>query len=184
LDPPKGYKKNAEIVFSEVALRLLPGRQKAHLERWSLIRITSVEPALPFYRPLSWKVDFGVYRITDPAGERKPYLYLNSGGGYTFSLGKASLFVLPEARALLRRELAAGVGVQVGALLQGSDLSLLFSATGGRYVHNFGREEYVNTRGGLSLHISKRVSLRGEVSYEKVGSVESDEISISGLFYF
>ena len=184
LDPPGGYKRNAEIVFSEVAFRFFPDRRKAYLERWRLIRITSVEPLLPFYRPLFWKVDFGVYRIIDPEGERRAHIYLNSGGGYTFSLGDLSLFILPEARAFFRDRAVVGAGVQAGTLLQGNTLSLLLTATGGKYLYNFEREEYLQVKGGLSLHLSERVSLRGEGLYDKVGRVESSEVSISALLYF
>ncbi|WP_457600613.1 Lnb N-terminal periplasmic domain-containing protein [Hydrogenivirga sp.] len=184
LDRPQGYKENAEIVFSEVALRFFPGERKLLLNRWSMIRITSLEPVLSFYRPMSWKVDFGVYRFTDERDRRKSYLLLNSGGGYTFGLGGMSLFFLPEVRLLARREFVAGGGLQVGTLVQGKRLSLLSSGSAGRYILGFGREEYVYLKGGLAFHVPKNVSLRLEGSYEKVGGGESGEVSLSALLYF
>ena len=184
LDRPEGYKKNAEIIFSEVSLRFFPKENRALLNRWSMIKITSLEPILSFYRPMSWKVDFGVYRFTNNEGKRKSYLLLNSGGGYTFGSEGLSLFLLPELRLMGRKDLVAGGGVELGTLSQGDRLSLLLSVSGGRYAHGFGREEYLYAKAGLGVHLQKDLSLRLSGLYERVGNGESSEASLSLLLYF
>ena len=186
LDIPEGYKNNAEIVFSELSLRYYKELNRTLINKWTIVKISSLEPVLSFYRPLSWTVDFGIYRRLDSNGKVRGVLSLKSGGGYTVGSKSLSLFVIGGGGAFTNREgkLGGEVNLKAGILHQGRTLSLLLTLTGGRLTGSLGDQWLSIMSAGMNVPISRSLSLRAEGFYESVGRAYRKEFSLSTLVYF
>jgi len=185
LDRSYGYKKNAEIIFSEIALRFFQKEKDLELSRWKFIRIVSLEPILSFYKPISWKVDFGLYRTLTTNGSEELSLLINTGGGYTLGFDVLSVFILPDIKLTGGEGFyGTAVGTEIGILSQNEFFSLLFSVSAGRYLLGFDKEKYLYLKGGLNIPFLKDLAFRTEGGYKRLGDKKSSELRISFLLYF
>ena len=137
-----------------------------------------------FYKPISWKVNFGIYRFLNASQEIKSYILLNTGGGYTFESKGISFFLLPEVRLLGVRELVLGTGIDTGILFQGKLISFLLSINPGKYFVGFSQKSYAYVSSGLDYHFKRNLSLRLKWDFQRVGKYNSGTLDISVNVYF
>jgi len=185
LDPPQGYKKNGEIVFSEISLRFLPKLHRFTIQDWKILRIISLEPMYSFYRPISWKVDFGFHEFLNDRGEKRKFLSITSGFG--FSIGeKITSFSLGEIKVMhnFDGEMPIAVGLRIGLLKQGKIFSFISSISSGKYLKEFNEKYFFDYSLRFAFHINRSLSVRFKTNYQLVGNKASFEPSVSALIYF
>jgi hypothetical protein len=114
-DSPTGYTSGALIEFLSGAVRWYPEDDRFRLSRLDLIRIQSVDPLDPFFRPKSWKVRLG-FDTRDFTGEEDALVtFAGAGIGGTVRLGgKAVAYLLAEAEADFSRRYRAAYRVGGG----------------------------------------------------------------------
>lgn len=99
-DSPTGYTAGALIEFVSGALRWYPGNDRFRLSRLDLVRIQSVDPVDPIFRPKSWKVRLGF--DTRDFTEEEDALVTSAGAGIGGTIrlgGDAVAYLLAEAEA-------------------------------------------------------------------------------------
>jgi hypothetical protein len=116
LDPPAGYNRGAAIEYFALTLRQYES-ERLRLERFVPLEMTSLAPHDPFFRPLSWKVNFGWTRRYLPDGSEPLVTRLNGGAGRTWQTGAAGdalLALLLEGTADVDSELEQGYALGAG----------------------------------------------------------------------
>lgn len=82
LDNPDGYFAGSAIEFFNLNVRIYEDN-RYRLQKLELLNITSLSPRNRFFKPVSWRLAAGVgYQ---DYGEDKLSVYLNGGGGVTYS---------------------------------------------------------------------------------------------------
>ena len=75
-DNPDGYKKGASLSFGNFLFRYK--NKKLKIQKLGIIEIKSLSKRDEFFKPISWKVNFGLYKE-----ENNLVLKVNPGGGFT-----------------------------------------------------------------------------------------------------
>ncbi len=178
LDRVQGYRPNSEIVFSELSVIYEISSENVYIDRWKIIRIVSLEPVTEVYKPVSWKVDFGLESEGQKYGA-----YLNTGGGYTWKIYNFSIFVLPEVYLKSNLWEARG-GVNAGLLRQGNIFSLLIGGKGGYYIDEEGRGRYGNIETVFNISPSLNLAFRIGIEYLWKDGNEEMDLFTSANYYF
>jgi hypothetical protein len=117
-----GYVKGAQIKFMDLALRYFSSDKMLRLEKFDILNIISISERDRFFKPVSWKVNTGLYRkILDPGRKRALFYQLACGGGYAWKndlLG--TLYVMADAEfdvsGRIKNSFTLGVGGSAGLL--------------------------------------------------------------------
>ena len=114
-DSPTGYTSGALIEFVSGALRWYPESARFRLSRLDLIRIQSIDPVDPIFRPKSWKVRLGFDTRDFTEEEDALVTFAAAGIGGTVRVGgKAVAYLLGEAEADFSRRYRAAYRVGGG----------------------------------------------------------------------
>ena len=131
LDPQEGYIEGSQIEFFSAIARHYGELDTIKLERFDILNILSLTPRDKFFKPLSWKLNFGLERevfptLLDPdAGEygrRHLIGRLNGGAGHVFRTALGMPYVMAEAELGLsgryKHNAILGGGVSLGWLAE------------------------------------------------------------------
>jgi hypothetical protein len=122
-DLDEGYVRGAQINFMDVSLRYYGEElSELRLHRLRMIDIVSLTPWSKIFRPISWKVNFGVEEMTIADGADHLVLRLNGGGGLSTALGGTGIaYLLAEAdlnaSTSLEKDYALGFGGTAGLMM-------------------------------------------------------------------
>ncbi|MFZ3071888.1 MAG: DUF4105 domain-containing protein [Thermodesulfobacteriota bacterium] len=84
IDPDKGYVEGSQIQFMNTVLRHYPEKNRVELERLDFIGILSYAPRDEFFKPLSWKVEGGLYQETFPDSNDHLVFKISGGAGMVY----------------------------------------------------------------------------------------------------
>ena len=84
LDPDKGYVEGSQIQFMNTVLRHYPEKRRLELERLDFVGILSYSPRNEFFKPLSWKVEGGLYQESFPDSNDHLVFRLSGGAGMVY----------------------------------------------------------------------------------------------------
>lgn len=165
LDPPAGYPHGAQIKFLETDLAFRE-TGSVRLERFTGLDITSLSPRDDFFKPLSWRVDGGLYRKFLQDGDDPLVPTFNVGAGHSYQFGAGQFYLLAETQLQQHYQLpsnyAASIGVHGGWLSRAEHwqqrLSLRHNSAVAGYKH-----EYQELGWELSYHLGLNISLVGEM---------------------
>jgi hypothetical protein len=120
-DLDEGYVRGAQINFMELSFRYYFDDEKLRLHRWRVVDILSLAPWNGIFKPISWKVNFGVEEVTLADGKDHPVARLNAGGGLSTNVGRTGIaYLLAEtdlqASTRLENDFALGVGGTAGLM--------------------------------------------------------------------
>ncbi|MFN8391496.1 MAG: DUF4105 domain-containing protein [Bdellovibrionota bacterium] len=126
LDPQAGYTSGAELKFFGLALRQDEG-DSVRISDFTPLAIRSLSPRDDFFKPISWKVDFGIRRQELPGRKHGILLTQGEGGAgvsyaplpglLVFALGETTL----EYTTDYEDDYALGVEPDIGAYVDVSD---------------------------------------------------------------
>ncbi|MGA1870478.1 MAG: DUF4105 domain-containing protein [bacterium] len=119
LDTDYGYHQGVQIKFLETRFRYYFSEEKLVLDSFGGIDIVSLSPRGRFFKPLSWKVSTGVYRLMMANKKESPVFRLNTGGGlayYNKIMGLCYVVMEPEFQYSPRyeKDFSLGGGFSVG----------------------------------------------------------------------
>ena len=120
-DFDEGYVRGAQINFMDISFRYYAEDEKLRLHRWRIVDIVSLFPWNNIFKPVSWKVLFGVDELLLSDGREHPVPRLNAGGGLTLGSGDNVRFYLfgegdLQASTRLDKDYAFGVGGTAGMI--------------------------------------------------------------------
>lgn len=120
-DFDEGYVRGAQINFMDLSFRYYVEDEKLRLHRWRIVDIVSLFPWNNIFKPVSWKVLFGVDEMLLRDGRDHPMPRLNAGGGLTMGPGNNVRFYLFGegdllASTRLEKDYAFGVGGTAGMI--------------------------------------------------------------------
>ncbi len=120
-DFDEGYVRGAQINFMDLSFRYYVEDEKLRLHRWRIVDIVSLFPWNNIFKPVSWKVLFGVDEMLLRDGRDHPVPRLNAGGGLTLGPGNNVRFYLFGegdllASTRLEKDYAFGVGGTAGMI--------------------------------------------------------------------
>lgn len=165
LDPVAGYPTGASLNMGRLVLRAQQ-EKSPQLQRFDVVEISSLAPRTRFFRPLSWRVNFGVERQF--VDQEDPLVWqLNGGVGRTWQLGGWSPWLLATARLeyndAFERHWQLAPGIAGGLHWQRSWGGLLLSAdrqdfSGGaeRFQYRLSLQKHLGSAQGLRLSLLHR----------------------------
>jgi len=166
LDPPAGYPPGAQIKFLETDVSF---RETGtwRLERFTGLNITSLTPRDAFFKPLSWRVDAGLYRKYLDGGDDPLVPTFNVGIGHSYSFAGHQVYLLAESQLQRQHELpsnyAASLGLHGGWLFRTPNwqqhLSLRLNEAVSGYQHYYHQLNWQ-----VSYHLGLNLSLVGQLS--------------------
>jgi len=120
-DFDEGYVRGAQINFMDLSFRYYVEDEKLRLHRWRIVDIVSLFPWNSIFKPVSWKVLFGVDEMLLRDGRDHPVPRLNAGGGLTLGSGDNVRFYLFGegdllASTRLEKDYALGFGGTAGMI--------------------------------------------------------------------
>lgn len=183
-----GFKRGAQINFFDVAGRFDPEHGTLRLQRFLPVDVVSLAPRDHFFKPVSWKVNFGLRRQTVADGSARLVGALNTGGGMAWEVTeRALLYSLLEADLEVsggyRHNAALGGGLSLGGLLQPLPRwKVLANATALGYAG----EEHRLLRLALdqNLWLSRRSELVLGTHWEERFGVDAAEITLALHWFF
>ena len=114
-DPDQGYVAGSRINFADVDVGYGLHGGRVYLESADLIRITSLSPWGPFFRPRSWAVRLGMESRPAPGGGRTLVGLAGGGVGASWAPREGLLsYALARAEAAVSRGLPSAPGLGVG----------------------------------------------------------------------
>ena len=166
LDPPAGYPPGAQIKFLETDVSF---RETGtwRLERFTGLNITSLTPRDAFFKPLSWRVDAGLYRKYLDGGDDPLVPTFNVGIGHSYQYAGHQVYLLAESQLQRQHELpsnyAASLGLHGGWLFRTPNwqqhLSLRLNEAVSGYQHYYHQLNWQ-----VSYHLGLNLSLVGQLS--------------------
>jgi hypothetical protein len=105
----------------DLSFRYYGEDEKLRLHRWRIVDIVSLFPWNSIFKPVSWKVLFGVDELLLRDGRDHPVPRLNAGGGLTLGPGDNLRFYLfgegdLQASTRLENDYSFGVGGSAGMI--------------------------------------------------------------------
>jgi hypothetical protein len=188
LDPQTGYQEGAQILFTEVAGRYHPEKDRLSLQRLRLVDIVSLAPRDEFFTPFSWKVQGGLERRLLKGVDDRLLFRINTGGGFTWRLPRGGMYY-----ALLEGDLTAGDRLRDKAIIGlGASAGVLVRPAAAWQVHlrgetfAYGPERQhawrLSLEQGVALGRSWSLQLRG--IWEGTQGTERGEVSLGLSRYF
>ncbi|MEW6719966.1 MAG: DUF4105 domain-containing protein [Thermodesulfobacteriota bacterium] len=190
-DFPDGYTPGALIEIFAGAARFFPESDRVRLDRLDFIRIQSIDPVDPIFRPKSWKARFAVE--TRDFTKTKDSLVPNAGAGIGVTVKvaeRAVAYALAEAEAAISRDYHAsyriGAGGSLGVTAEPArGWQLWLEGRGIRGVlgeTKEGPDLSASLRQGFRL--SRELALKADLSVERVRRVARTEGTLTLNRYF
>jgi len=163
LDPSAGYPDGAQIKFLETAIDY---RETGTLRVSSFtgLNITSLTPRNDFFKPISWRIDAGLYRKHLSKTDDPLTGTLNIGAGHSYNIGNQQLYALLEVQYQHQHRMpsnySANLGLHVGWLTRKNNwqhhLALIHTDSVAGYNHYYDELSWQ-----LSYHLQSNLSLTG-----------------------
>jgi hypothetical protein len=164
LDPSAGYPDGAQIKFLETALDYRE-TGTVRVASFTGLNITSLSPRNDFFKPISWRVDAGLYRKYLPDTSDPLTATLNISAGHSYNVGNQKLYALFETQLQHHHSLpsnySANLGLNIGWLADRNNwqqqLSLIHTNSVVGYNHYYNELSWQ-----LSYHLQPNLSLFGK----------------------
>jgi hypothetical protein len=116
----EGFRYGSQVIFFEPVFRYYPTKHRAYLQKLTLIDLKSVVPRTTLFKPISWKVKFGLYRQPVAPDVVKNVVEVNPGGGFGWSIGGGYFYTLFQTTLKYsnywEKNYRLGIGGEVGYL--------------------------------------------------------------------
>lgn len=163
LDPSAGYPDGAQIKFLETVIDYRE-TGTIRLDSFTGLNITSLTSRDNFFKPISWRVDTGLYRTYLANGDDPLTATLNIGVGHSYDIGHQKLYALLETQLQHHHQIpsnyAANLGFNIGWITNQENwqqqLSLTHTSSISGYNHYYNRLSWQ-----LSYHLQSNLSLFG-----------------------
>ncbi len=178
-DNTDGYKKGASLSFGDFLFRYK--NRKMKIEKLGIIEIKSLSKRDIFFKPISWKVDFGLYRE-----EENLIFKINPGGGFTKKIKNINFYTLFQTDYGLSNKLNSGyelgAGVETGFFGNYKRLTYYFTSN---YINYFlgDKHKKYNIKIINNFKILNQKALILSFKREKIYHYNS-EVKIGFYFYF
>ena len=164
LDPSAGYPDGAQIKFLETAIDYRE-TGTVRVASFTGLNITSLTPRNDFFKPISWRVDAGLYRKYLHNADDPLTATLNIGAGHSYNVGNQKLYALLETQLQQHHSLpsnySANLGLNIGWLTNQNNwqqqLSLTHTSSVAGYNHYYNELSWQ-----LSYHLQSNLSLFGK----------------------
>ncbi|MEO1942495.1 MAG: DUF4105 domain-containing protein [Campylobacterales bacterium] len=182
-DLGEGFKFGSQVIFFEPRLRYLSTSHRWHLQQIGIINLKSVIPTGILFRPISWKVKFGLYRIQLPDRSWRVVPTLNPGGGFGYPVAGGYLYGLLQTsfqfHPRFQKNWRIGVGGEVGYLHHFQWGELVTSADR-LYSLPPNRGTFTTITGGVTFKIDRNNGVNLRLEWEKGVEINRE----GGIFLF
>lgn len=157
------------------------------LESFYLFDIKSFSPRDKFFKPMSWKVNAGIYKKYMLLG-RKNMGFINFGFGLTYNWFPGLCYIMPEVEVNIKNTLdkgyAVGYGSSIGILSNLTDS--LSTHLSGKYLEYDLGEKHSEIKATLltNYQINSSNSIGFELSYLKTYDIEYAQYMLKYHFFF
>ena len=178
-DNSDGYKKGASLSFGDFLFR--DKNKKIKIQKLGLIEIKSLAKRDIFLHPISWKVNFGLYRE-----EKNLVLKLNPGGGFTKKIKNSYFYTLIQTDVgfnhNLNKNYELGSGIEAGIFGNYKKYTYYFSSN---YINYFSGDKHkkYNLKLINNFKLSNQKALVLSFKREKIYHF-NNEIKLGLYFYF
>ena len=178
-DNADGYKKGASLSFGNFLFRYK--NKKIKIQKVGIIEIKSLAKRDIFFHPVSWKIDFGLYRE-----ENKLVLKLNPGGGFTKKIKNSYFYTLIQTDFGLNNDLHQGYelgeGLEAGVFGNYKKYTYYFSSNYINYVFGDKHKKY-NVKLINNFKLSNQSAFILSFKREKIYHF-NNEIKVGFYLYF
>lgn len=185
-DPVAGYPVGAQIKFLETEIDFRE-TGTTRIASFTGLNISSLSPRDAFFKPLSWRVDAGLYRNFLSPGDDPLTPTLTIGAGHSYEVGGQQLYALLETQLQHQTHMptnyAANLGLHAGWLTTYNNwqhhLSATYSEEVAGYDHYYSQLDWQ-----LSYHLQPNLSLFGEfeVTHTQGDYFRSHQLGIEWRF--
>lgn len=190
LDPLPGYVQGAQIKFLDVNAAYLTARETWLLERFGFVDIISLSERDLFFRPVSWSVRSGWYRLPLPTvlDTRDLTFVVDGGAGLTHSTRNTQVYGLFKAALDVNNDLpqdaSIGPGVSAGLIL--SFLPQFKIGLEGEMTRFFVGTPYTRVRTQLDArwHFGRDQQLQLSVEYNEVDPHDVLDVKATWNWFF
>jgi len=186
LDPSAGYPDGAQIKFLETTIDFRE-TGTTRLASFTGLNITSLTPRNDFFKPISWRVDAGLYRKYLPNSDDPLTATLNIGAGHSYNIGNQKLYALVETQIQHHHSLpsnySANLGLNAGWLTTQDNwqqqLSFIHTNNVAGYNHYYNELSWQ-----LSYHLHANLSFFGkyQVNHTEGEYFHENQIGIEWRF--
>lgn len=164
LDPSSGYPDGAQIKFLETTIDYRE-TGSTRVASFTGLNITSLSPRNNFFKPISWRVDAGLYRKYLASAEDPLTPTLNIGAGHSYNIGNHKLYALLETQIQHHNDLpsnySANLSLNTGWLTTQNNwqqqLSFIHTNSVAGYNHYYNKLSWQ-----LSYHLHSNLSFFGK----------------------
>lgn len=189
LDPEGGYLPGGQIDFFDITARYYPDEDNLRLHEFRVLDIVSISPRDAFFRPMSWRVKAGAFRMP-LLGYDDPELFpaVDAGYGPSYRLAPdLTITAMAEGALALHKDLpedyTAGAGPSLTLLWKPAEpVKLLFGSRALRYAGRL-NENFVTNRLEAGVGIGHSLSVRAGVE-ETRGAGDSATDGYIGLHWY
>lgn len=190
LDPSPGYVEGAQIKFLDLNVAYLPDESTWLLDHFGFVDIISLSDRDLFFRPISWSVRSGWYRLPLPnkVDAHDLTFVLDGGGGLTHTSGKLRTYALIKGALDVNNDLEnnvnVGPGFAAGLIL--SPMPRMKFGLAGEITHFALGEDYTRVRAQLDsrVHFGRNQQLQVSVEYADVQSNDMVDIKVAWNGFF
>lgn len=190
LDPEEGYVPGAQIDFFDIAARYYADEDRWQLQEFRALDIVSLTPRDDFFRPMSWRVAAGAFRMP-LLGFEDPELFaaVHAGYGPSYRLcPDLTLTAMAEAGLAHHKDLPVDytVGAGPGLMLQwkpAGNTQVFFDSRAIRYAGRL-NENLVTNRLEAGVGIARNFSVRLGVETTRGAGDSAMEGQIGLDWYF
>lgn len=190
LDPSPGYVEGAQIRFLDLNAAYLTEKDTWLLERFEFVDIVSLSDRDLFFRPISWSVRSGWYRLPlpTPVDEHDLTFIIDGGAGLTRTRGKLRGYALFKGALDVNNDLNhranLGPGLAVGMIL--SPLPRFRLGLVGEVTHFALSENYTRVRAQLDsrVHFGRDQQFQLSADYAEVQSEDILDIKATWNWFF
>jgi hypothetical protein len=187
VDKVAGYSKAAQINFLDLNLRYYEEQDKLRLKKLTVINVLSLAPMDRYFTPIAWGVDIAVERQPTRNDIADAAQAVVNFGAATELFDYVNISLLGEANLKVANEYdkgySAGVGAQLGLLVQQDDYSLQSTLKAVRFAAG---EENLHQQFDISLayHIGFNDSLRLTFERSRDYDLYSSDVLLAYHKYF
>src|SRR3990170_134709 len=189
LDPGKGFVQGSQIQFTNTVLRYYPEKNRVELERLDFIGILSYSPRDEFFKPLSWKVEGGLYQELFPDSNDHLALKISGGAGMVYGNSILGMYYgmldgSLKASGRFEKSFSLGAGASTGILKKLSDKWRAHLYAKGIYYEFGDRHRSFSIVLNQQFDLSPDKSLSIDVSRERTfGIYETEAKAAINIFF-
>ena len=189
LDPDKGYVEGSQIQFMNTVLRYYPEKNRLELERLDFIGILSYSPRNEFFKPLSWKVEGGLYQELFPDSNDHLALKISGGAGMVYGNSILGMYYgmldgSLKASGRFEKSFSLGAGASTGIIKKLSDKWRAHLYAKGIYYEFGDRHRSFSIVLNQQFDLSPDKSLSIDVSRERTfGIYETEAKAAINIFF-